>query len=333
MLLSLLALLACASDPTDSGDSGDTESDADTDADSDTDTDADTDVGTELTYVINGEATGTLTLTYLDLFGAGDATVWQTAEVTDTTQGIRVPIPPPDHLLELDPTNLPGLNAAFYAATVEVDGGHGHSAIAMTAFLDGDVPTGFGWAEGWNALVFSDDEEEAPENIGIDAIPIEPLTFNDTLTFGGTTSVDADRWGLFPGALLEGQPVGSVLVDEALGETWSVTLSGPPPDDHGLPGEEGFVLELPLAYQDLDASEGLSDGDLPLSPACTAEGLTAVLLWAAAPPDGQSAYFAMSQGFPLGWRAIGAGADDEGVDLEGEALTTLAFDGSCSLDD
>ena len=330
MTLALLTLLACTKDePADSGD--DTGVEGDTDTDTDTDSDTDTDVGTPLTYAIGGDIEGVLNLTHFEFEAETAGDLFDSVEVSSDTQEIKVGIPLPEQLAEIDPENLPGLYAAFYIATVETDDGITQVAPTITVFLDGDIPPQLGWDAGWNALEFTADEE-LPTNIGVDAIPVNPLEGNDSITLGGTSSVDADRWLMVPSVMFEGLPVDAFLADEALGEAWSLTVSGPPPDDHF--GQEDFVFEVPLAYVDNNESGAFNDGDSPVSPACTPDGKTALLIYLPNPTDPLSAWYSTLEGQPtLGWVVLAAAENEADNELlSEEAASQLAFDGTCSLE-
>lgn len=168
----------------------------------------------------------------------------------------------------------------------------------------------FGFSEGWNAI-FVDYDGESFEPVEREGIPLhtnllqeEPLILGGTWQ-AGTPPLPTTRLALVPGSLETGSPT-SLLYDEAMGSSFSLTLAGAPPADHWADTDGDGVteaIEVLLAYQDEDGSGGLSPADLPLFGACHDDQVV-VAAWAPPPTDLGEAIVMAVLGEVGGWVAL-----------------------------
>ena len=186
---------------------------------------------------------------------------------------------------------------------------------------------------GWNALVF-EEGSDFPIPVDTTAIPMSAIAHNDSVTIGGSAAEGfQERLILLPAVTLEGGEVEEVLYDEELGETWEISVSGAPPDDHLTVEDDGvYGFELPVAYTDNDGSGGLTDGDEGLGFACYDEE-TVALIWSPSIEDPVGAWYAAAYGLATGWSALGIPEDEASGPtlIPEEDLGSLAIDGTCAL--
>ncbi|MFT5679404.1 MAG: hypothetical protein ACI8RZ_000308 [Myxococcota bacterium] len=155
-----------------------------------------------------------------------------------------------------------------------------------------------------------------------------------SLTLSGTAS-DFERLGLFSYWTVTGADATPPMVDVAVTDTFSATLSQPPPDDAWIwtKTEWRYALAIPKPYADLDGSGDYSDGD-PLDETTTgldesdavARYTNPITLW-------QSWRLMECCDAYAGWRLVTYSADLGWVDFhtEGEASALHLEDGECSL--
>lgn len=344
-------LLAC-----DTGDTGDTDTGTadtgDTADTSDTSETADTeDTGPppDLGFDVDEGATGTtLTLTPLDMSSLGTETLifgdtWLSAPIEGDPALVYAGEPPASALVEVDPTEAPGMLVAMYVPALHADtdgdglrsGDETYLALGMwwVAYVTGDIAPNFvaaGVVEGWNAVfVFS---ETGPQFGSAMATPLPTSLLPDTtLTLAGTYTGDPDDVGLaaFPWNFLQGEPVEELLYDAPIEPNWSITLDGEPPADHFVflefLGAEGS-LEIVASYADNNASGSYDGGDMPLNGPCYA-GVPVGAVWWPGPTELMSALQLTMQGMRPGWLAFPMG--DGGGVLTEEQAQSLVIDDSC----
>ncbi|MCB9796439.1 MAG: hypothetical protein H6741_27395 [Alphaproteobacteria bacterium] len=306
-----------------------------------------------LTFEIEGDFDGTtLSLTHITLAEppvVGAQLTW--VEVEGATQELVVTEPREGELSPLDAANFPGLDVAVYVPTLHLDGDgqgdiDGDEAIVGAGrywvwFLEGDIPQQLlllGFRHGWNAIELDFEGGGVPSVGEIDAIPLPAnLWPNQELTFGGTYSAETDietqRLVVVPSTLFNGDLPTSLLYDEDLTETWSVTLSGEPPQDHRETGEFSGAYEVALTYVDNDASGGFSEGDAPIYVPCLEDQAVAAV-WVDAPTDVFVAAYTSVVGASVGWSALAIASDGSGdsTTLTAEQATQLDISGGCSLE-
>jgi hypothetical protein len=342
-----LSLLACDGGEIELDDTG-PEADTDTDTDSDTDTDRSGD----LTFLIDGEITGTAIT--LSLFNFGDqepsvGDVMHAEAVTSATQTVTVAGPADDDLQEIDPGQFPDLMAAYYIAAVHLDTdadteidleeqvvGVGSHFVVYLENVPADLQA-FGLDEGWNALAFVEGQD-FPDIGDVEGVDLPLSLFpQDSVsiggTYGGSYDLDSTRFAAVAGPMLEGGSVSELLVDEAGAESWSWSVEGAPPEDHFMDVDGSYAaIELPMAYLDNDESGSFTGGDTPTSVACK-DGLPAVLWYSPGTSDVLYAWYASSFGLNFGWQALLIDDSEEGgpVFLDESDRQSLAFDESCQL--
>lgn len=357
--LILILLAACTGEPADTsstggddtGETGGDDTDGDSAADSG-DTGGDTGPADNLGFVIDGPFEGTtLSLTWVDpstlggenlAFGA----ILTSAPVTGATTTIYAEAPGSAELVEINPEDAPGLLMAMYVPALHVDedgdglpnGAETYAGVAMTwaVYVGGVIPeqfTALGVVEGWNAFLAA--KQEQPVFSDAMAIPITAsLQPSLDVALGGDLDFDPDgvRLMLISGQTFSGESTVGALVDQALSDPWSLTLSGPPSAERFYDITELGVrgaLEVPLTYADLDGSETFDEtADQPLYGACH-QGVPVALLWLP-PPTSLSDAFSLTQlGAGSGWLALEMGGSGGVVDAA--ALTALSIDDSCGL--
>lgn len=356
---SLVLLLACEPGKVGEDDSGgeadadtDSDSDSDTDSDSDGDTDSDTDVDGEadLAFDLSGEWSGsTLTLTWVDPSSL-ESERWELGETLASKPATadRVELvagePPPDELVEID-SSAPGLTGALYAAALHIDvddDGELHDEPLRGAgryfalYLDGPIPPDFaalGLVSGWNGVAFTDDSVETVDALSIpleaSLVPVESITIGGTAA--GLGAADA-RLTFVPYVMFDGGSVDAYLADEPLDETWSLTVTGAPEADHWGPIEgfpEDAAMEFPIAYDDLDGSEGFTSADAPVAATCY-DGTAVSLLYLDVPTDLQIGYLLTIYGIHVGWTALSVSDTGPGV-LDEDQAQELEITTSCTL--
>ncbi|MCB9795470.1 MAG: hypothetical protein H6741_22420 [Alphaproteobacteria bacterium] len=310
---------------------------------------------TSLTFEIEGEWAGTtLALTYL--VPSDPPVVGQqllNTEVTGPVMSVEVAEPREGELFELNPQAYPGLYAALYAPTLHVDsdgdgyfdGGEPIVAAGATWawYLEGDLPQQLlilGFRQGWNAVELDFVGEGLPTVRDIDAIPLPAdLWPVESLTLAGSYTAEFplgdQRVAVISGETFSGSPPATLLYDEDLSESWSITLSGAPPADHwDTSGEINGAYEVAVTYDDSDGSGAFSDGDTPRFVPCL-EDAAVVAVWSAGPEDLVTAVYMSVLGIGTGWGALAlpAGGQEEDVlYLDAEAATNLEFSGGCALE-
>ena len=116
-----------------------------------------------------------------------------------------------------------------------------------------------------------------------------PLPTGDTGDYYFPTG--ADSLAAIPAPMIYRQVVPKTLLyDAELEKTWSMTLTGEPPSDHQFTSDpflpDGFALEYPLWYIDVNEDSAFTDEDFTLAAPCEPEAqLTVRALWATRTPD------------------------------------------------
>ena len=140
------------------------------------------------------------------------------------------------------------------------------------------------------------------------------------------------RLALIPNPMLEGESVNKLLWDESLENTWAIELNGPPDDDHYtiVDDETGtaYAFEIPIGYKDMDNSYDLSDGDIPYAGACIGDIIIG-LIYAPAPTDIETAFWAAVQGLQTGWMGSTMSDDEEPDLLEEFEMQDLELSSDC----
>ena len=137
-----------------------------------------------------------------------------------------------------------------------------------------------------------------------------------------------------PGVLFEGETVDTLLYDEELGATWSVTFDGAPPLDHmdELDGVGLGAFEVMLAYADNNSSGTFDDGDAPVSTACL-DGKGALVVWIPEVSSLDAAWTFGVYGLSTGWSIL-LNNDGEGgapTVLDEADYGSLVVDEDCTL--
>jgi hypothetical protein len=190
----------------------------------------------------------------------------------------------------------------------------------------------FGLRSGWNALEIAADSPY-PVALPLDSIPVvapEPsteATVSGTWTAPVTTGTPGPAtWlGLVPASDYSGMYL-DVLYDDPITPDWSITVTGEPPLTHQLPGNPyvaaGTALEVPVTFEDTDASGSLTPGDLILDSVCTADLRPVALAWFPATDDLLLTFVTQAQS---GWVVV---ADPEGtLEILGTDLGELTIGG------
>jgi hypothetical protein len=360
----LLLFAACESQlVVDDTGSADADTDIDTDADTDTDTDTDADTDTATDTDTGGDTDVVLTTLTFDIEGDHDADWLQLqwlnedntdggplagARITGNHATVELPAPALDDLNDV-PT-VPGLyyRYALPFLFVDTDGNEVHGAgepieaasEAWALYITGAIPveyTAMGIVDGWNAIYVTGDTPVVYDTTAI-PMPVNLLP-RDSATLGGTNLADlgpdaALDLVLMPGAVFNGFSVDAYLYNEALGDTWTIDVSGAVPDDHvtdisgtGLYGS----VEVPIAYTDANG-DGMPAGTELLYPACAGTEVAA-LLYLEAPTDPLVAYYFVVGGVNVGWNPYhGVTGSDDIVMLSDEEATSLEIGGSCSFE-
>ena len=162
------------------------------------------------------------------------------------------------------------------------------------------------------------------------------IEFDGVMPASGTVdeaiSLTDRRLGVFSGVSIEADAPEALLDQELTGE-FSFTVDGAPPASHVIPDAEipGLASELPIAYHDVDASGGLTEGDTPESAVCH-DGKTIALLWLPQPTLPEQVFFYMDAGIRPGWQVFHADEiDTGGAPLVEAELAAMSIDPSCTL--
>lgn len=341
----LLLLTACAGDDPDgagddtgpAGDSGDT---GDTGAPP----------AGELTFNLGGRFTGTtFTLTWLDVTTLGtEAVTFGDAWVSQPADTNPLPVspgaPPTEHLQPLDPAVFPGVTQAWYVPALHVDldpdgvlsdeEAYVGAGVWWVVYVDnpqGTDITPTGLVAGWNVVNVLGD---TPATGDPAAIPLAAtLAATDPYVIGGTF-IDPEtrplRFAVVPMAALAPDSDHAPFHDAPLAPTWTAELSGNPPQAHtavvpryGLQGAQ----EVPVAYDDVDASGGWTAGDVPVYTACISTTPVG-MLWLPPVDDLFRAAQMAYDGVASGWTAVTVGPEG-GQGLDASARTMLAITPDC----
>ena len=225
--------------------------------------------------------------------------------------------PSSDALTSLDEAQ-PSFRGVFYVTgvfgDVNEDGAKDDEEVFLgagppvVAWLEG-VPSEYasiGLQDGWNPLIMS---EDPPKRLPDDEVELAlNLSVGPPIELRGKVEEgfprDNRRVALIPERLLDGWEVGSLLYDEALSETFEMTLADPPPLDHSDPtgGVPGLAMEIPMTYYDRDRNGNLSRGDSEFTPMCL-DSEPVVALWVPQPFDIGIAWSFVQYEVQPGWRA------------------------------
>lgn len=341
MHIFLLALVACngpddpPSEPVDTVD----EPDSDTDSEADSDSEAEPE-GSALTFVVNGSLAGDAVgvVWYgADGFGLGD--VLGSAAMVEGRATVHVPTPAAGDLQALRDEPLGSGRSAFVFVFTDTDGDGAYDAgEIVTGYIDGylqylldPIPapyTEVGYAAGWNAVA-------GRAFVPLNAIPLDgSLAVTESVTVGGTVSEVAAAAGLRVAlasfdALQVGGDLSTLIHDEPVGATWTITLSGTPTgwesqflfgyvdgDGDGMPSRE----EYETARRNVCLPSGSPYDDVY---ALSVE-------WAAPPTSLASAWSLVVFGLKPGWRAEGWDDDIRREHtLTTQEATNLEIDVNC----
>lgn len=311
--------------------------------------------GTAVTFNVNGEWQGTsLDLTPFTLtdgtYKLGTRILIQTME--GATQQVVLADPTADALVELDPTNAPGMMGNFYIpalfkddnASATLDAGEFYVGVgdALLAWLE--EPSGIyasaGAAPGWNALQVRFGDPNTLDGV----VALTGVTLSSTLwprgdtTIGGTWAATTAPAGLRMAVVSElmrqGSPTATLVYDDILttdAGTWSLTLAGAPEDDH-LMEAEGFgrvAMENPVAYT--DNGNGAFDGeDMVAAITCANDG-RAQLMFVPNIMTPDAAYRYRQQGVRSGWQVLGGIREGAAPQILDETQSqALVFQDNCS---
>lgn len=216
--------------------------------------------------------------------------------------------PPADALVEA--AYAPGMFVAVYALVAYVDAPTDEGLVGIARYdalyVEGEVPEPYaslGVAVGWNALSVRG-EGDPPELVDATAVPLEDnLVVRTAWTAGGAwDGVAGDRV-----AGVSDQDPTVAVGDVPAADPWTVAVDGRPPASTFFEYEgvaaAGFEL---VAYDDVDASGGWSDGDTVTGRALTPAGEPAWLAWGDTPTDVSLAHTLVTLGgFRAGWSVTG----------------------------
>lgn len=182
-------------------------------------------------------------------------------------------------------------------------------------------------------------------------------TSTGTVTIPGGTG-DTGRWdtgryyyepmgpirlAVVPSVGLYGfEPPEMLLYDEAIAASWTISIVGAPPEDHGLPsyyydydyapyGRSSMITEIPLAYSDQDESGSYTRGDWYLYSVCdTATFERITLLWAERSDDLATTFLLDGH---HGWMSLSQTYDyyygGSEISIQTGVLTGLAIGSGC----
>lgn len=301
--------------------------------------------GEPLTWIVDGDWTDTrFGLVNLEVGEAG-YTMGTVEYTANAGNEITLELPAPRDPLLVEFPDVPDLWVAFFAAGLFQDDGdeawdsdEGWIGVApeWAIFLEGVLPPQFaaiGLREGWNVLNLQVEPVVAGD---LSAIPLT-VAYRNELTLGGTadeTLTEAEMAAVLPLAMFAGVYPSFIYLDEPLGadKTWSVTMTGRPPEDHFYDvdgdGQEEAV-EIPYAYADADGSGAISGGDMGLGVGCI-EGEAVVGWWIDAPADITYMSAIVNYGVKAGWNALivdGSGASS----VVEDASSSVVLSTTCTL--
>jgi hypothetical protein len=324
----------------------------DTGDDTGADTGGDTGEPADLVFELDGTWAGsTLTLSWVDptTLGAQELVFGApllSAPATEAVLRVHAGAPPTADLTEMDPTDAPGLLMALYLPALHVDSdGDGvqggaepfvGAGLVWAVYLSGTVPADMaeaGIREGWNAIAVVSDGE--PETADPMAIPLAAsLVPAPDLTVGGRFGGDPDdaRLMVLSGQIFGGGDDVGPLLDQALSDPWSLTVTGVPEAErvYEIP-EMGMeaALEVPLAYADNNGSGAFEETEDALLYGACSEGIPVGLLWLPPPTELLTAFSLAQRAMAPGWMAVRMG-DTGGIVGPGD-LNALAIDDTCSI--
>lgn len=257
------------------------------------------DYNTTITVALDGDATGQTLL----LLHEGDVRMERIIDFDRVT----LELPRPD-------ADLGYGTVDWYAYVRRDDGVYTGASVYFLYWEDYDSEedrANFGYLPGWN--VVSPMYAEPPQAIEGTTLEVSMgLTPSASATLGGTwAGTPNDRLQLvpFPGDGYVDAPV----ADLAATDPWTITASGDPPttqlDTRRGSGERlvdiqiAGAFELPVAYDDNDASGTRNAGDRDRAWACL-DGSPVVLAWVPPATDPSVAQDLQDVGTGSGWNAI-----------------------------
>lgn len=290
--------------------------------------------GAMVSFAFDADATGqTLVLAYGEEVQVEHAIEGSSADVYVT--------PPPDEQVGEDGT------ASWRAYVRRDDGVYTGAADDWLLWVEDNrtasVNADLGWARGWN--VVEPDFQQPPTATDALALDVSlDLTPWEAASLGGdwTTPMDDLRIALLP---LDAA-LGTALVDTSFAEftatdPWRVVAQGErPPDDHfralrsagdDVEVEVEGAPEVPVAYEDADASGSWTPGDRERAWACGESGPVA-LVWVDPAETIGAAQDVHDIGTGTGWNAL-AIVDADRVEVGGRLSTEEAASatmGECS---
>ncbi|MBX2796778.1 MAG: hypothetical protein KTR31_03885 [Myxococcales bacterium] len=261
------SVLACTAEPTETAVLPETDTEDTPETTEDSGTPPDPTIGpTDVTFVVTGDVTGMgISVQYT---GSGAIV---SAPLTGPTHTFTLEERPNSELFTLE-VDGEQIRIGFYSTAIHEDDGDGvpepgevyasvgPSLIFVPAEFDGSpILADFGWTIGWNLLGFGT----------LSAVPMTIHEPSDAVTISGSyEATDAPRLAVAPTTWLDDGTFGTLLYDEPLPKSWTITLSGAPPAEHQLSGDpelpDGTALQLPFTYTDADESGSFSKGDVRL---------------------------------------------------------------------
>lgn len=193
----------------------------------------------------------------------------------------------------------------------------------------------FGRHAGWNVVRQS--TQDPPTTVGTTLEVSLGLTPSPSASLTGAWAVaPPDRITLLPFPLPFGRTVDEHVADVVATDPWSIGASGDPPAAHLdiFRDNEGDattgVLELPVAYTDVDGSGGRDHDDEDESWACFG-GSPVVLAWVAPATTRSAAQDVQDVGTGTGWNVVRLSWGNVGGRLSADDAGAVVMD-TCDLD-
>lgn len=189
-----------------------------------------------------------------------------------------------------------------------------------------------GIVEGWNAVNLGEGGfgDVAP----LAAVPVPIHALADTITMSGTAVVTKganERLTLQPNdALYYNTAVKTVLYDEPLADTWTISLTGGPPADHRSYGKksvpDGFAVEQPVVYIDTDEDGAFDSYTDKVVGAVCADKQRLIPVWLEHTPDLR---FALQFEGRTGWHGLTLDYKTYRVQFQTGEITGLVASSTC----
>ncbi|MFT5585424.1 MAG: hypothetical protein ACI9VR_003016 [Cognaticolwellia sp.] len=277
--------------------------------------------------------------------GISDVEMLVSADLSQGSVTFELSAPDIAELQVLD-SGVPAVNVRYALVLSFADDNANGSHDTGEAFVGGldyglmyvENPTAvmefLGFRNGWNAFRTQGSFTEIADLQGLVLRP--NLGAVETMELSGSydENYGPARAAVLPVGWFSDPDFSQVLVDVALGSSWTMLLEGAPPSSHLLPSDDpllpGGALDLPFAYLDNNGNGKWTLGqDQPVLPACYG-GAPALAVWLPEPPTVQAALSYLGAGIAPGW--VLAQQSKTGLDFLGvEAYGGLSFSADCGF--